>query len=217
MKLTNVFSIGLLGLANFATAAVQADWARRSIYQTMTDRFALPDGSTDKKCDLMKYCGGTYTGLIKKLDYIQGMGFTAIQISPHPKNLPQDTPYGEAYHGYWVQDNYAMNEHFGTAEDLNNLIEELHKRDMYLILGTLVSWNKEKTVVTDVKIFLKDVVINNSAVKINGTMNQKQDIDYKQFHPFNDKKYYHPYWSVRDFHGPLAHTNLHLQQYHELR
>lgn len=42
-----------------------------------------------------------------QLDYIQGMGFTAIWISPVTEQLPQDTPYGEAYHGYWQQKMYV--------------------------------------------------------------------------------------------------------------
>lgn len=40
----------------------------------------------------------------KKLDYIQGMGFTAIWITPVTEQLPQSTSDGEAYHGYWQQD-----------------------------------------------------------------------------------------------------------------
>lgn len=38
-----------------------------------------------------------------QLDYIQGMGFTAIWITPVTEQLPQDTGDGEAYHGYWQQ------------------------------------------------------------------------------------------------------------------
>ena len=132
MKVSTVLAGGLIGLAQLVAADMKADWNQRAIYQVMTDRFALPDGSS-KKCDLMKYCGGTWSGLINKLDYIQGMGFTAVQISPVVENLPQDTPYGEAYHGYWPQNNYELNAHFGTAKDLQNLAEELHKRDMYLV------------------------------------------------------------------------------------
>lgn len=44
----------------------------------MTDRFARTDGSTSATCDLNEYCGGTWQGLISRLDYIQQMGFTAV-------------------------------------------------------------------------------------------------------------------------------------------
>lgn len=38
-----------------------------------------------------------------QLDYIQGMGFTAIWITPVTENFEGDTSDGEAYHGYWQQ------------------------------------------------------------------------------------------------------------------
>jgi alpha-amylase len=37
------------------------------------------------------------------LDYIQGMGFTAIWITPVTENFEGSTSDGEAYHGYWQQ------------------------------------------------------------------------------------------------------------------
>jgi len=61
-------------------AAAPSEWRSKSIYQVLTDRFARTDGSTSATCDTgdRVYCGGTYRGLIDKLDYIQGMGFTAV-------------------------------------------------------------------------------------------------------------------------------------------
>ena len=71
------------------TALSGAEWRKQSVYQVVTDRFARTDGSTTAKCDPKEqvYCGGTYKGLIDKLDYIQGMGFTAVWISPVVKNI----------------------------------------------------------------------------------------------------------------------------------
>jgi hypothetical protein len=60
------------------SALTPAQWRSQSIYQVITDRFARTDGSTSAPCDLNKYCGGTWQGLIKKLDYIQNMGFSAV-------------------------------------------------------------------------------------------------------------------------------------------
>ena len=70
------------------------------IYKLVTDRFALTDGSSPA-CNTQdrKYCGGTWQGIINKLDYIQGMGFDAIWISPIVKNLEGDTGEGQAFHG----------------------------------------------------------------------------------------------------------------------
>ena len=59
-------------------AAIAAEWRSRSIYQIMTDRFGRTDQSTSASCNLNNYCGGTWQGIIEKLDYIQDMGFTAV-------------------------------------------------------------------------------------------------------------------------------------------
>ncbi|KAL4933350.1 alpha-amylase [Aspergillus undulatus] len=112
-------------------------WAERSIYQVMTDRFARPAGSPDELCNPYNYCGGTWSGIIDKLDYIQDLGFTAVQIFPVVENIPDDTLYGEAYHGYWPQNMYALNEYFGTADELRRLSKELHKRGMYLMVDVV--------------------------------------------------------------------------------
>jgi alpha-amylase len=154
-----------------------AEWASRSIYQVMTDRFARSDGSSDECKALDKYCGGTWTGLINKLDYIQGMGFTAIQISPVVENIKEDTGYGEAYHGYWPNNMYGINENFGQAGDLSHLSQALHDRGMYLMV---------------------DVVVNDMAVAIDGSM-PNQKIDYSKLNPFNDEKYYHKYCNITNY------------------
>ena len=69
-------------LASTAHAATKDEWRSRSIYQIITDRFALSDGSTSKPCDPLDrlFCGGSFQGIIKQLDYIQGMGFTAVSV-----------------------------------------------------------------------------------------------------------------------------------------
>ena len=59
-------------------AATAAEWRSRSIYQILTDRFGRPDESTTASCNLSNYCGGTWQGIIDRLDYIQDMGFTAV-------------------------------------------------------------------------------------------------------------------------------------------
>lgn len=160
--------------ANVALAADAAQWASRSIYQVLTDRFALTDGS-NPDCDLYKYCGGTWAGITNQLDYIKGMGFSAIQISPVVENFLEDTEYGESFHGYWPTNMYTLNAKFGNADDLKNLAAALHKRDMYLMV---------------------DVVMNNMALPIEGSMTVDTVLDYSRLHPFDDAKYYHPYCAI---------------------
>ncbi|GIJ98378.1 hypothetical protein Aspvir_000495 [Aspergillus viridinutans] len=177
----------LVGLVS-ADAPSSQQWAERAIYQVMTDRFARPKGSPDAPCDPSRYCGGSWTGIIEKLDYIQDLGFTAIQISPVVENIPDNTKYGEAYHGYWPKNLYALNEHFGTADDLRKLVSEVHRRDMYLIV---------------------DVVINDMAQAVNGSMKDDPSlkIDYSQLSPFDDEKYYHPFCAITDWNDPEIYQN----------
>ena len=75
----------LFAAAIGAVAAHTAEeWKSRAIYQILTDRYAKTDGSTTKCTALNVYCGGTFKGVTNNLDYIQGMGFDAIWISPIP-------------------------------------------------------------------------------------------------------------------------------------
>jgi alpha-amylase len=84
-----------------STAANASEWRERIIYQIMTDRFARSDGSLTSPCDPRDrcYCGGTWRGIINRLDYILNMGFDAIWISPIVQQISGITYEGEAYHG----------------------------------------------------------------------------------------------------------------------
>jgi alpha-amylase len=110
------------------------EWRSRAIYQVMVDRFARPDGSTTVPCNVTDraYCGGTWRGVQGQLDYIQGMGFDAIWISPMSAGIPGNTADGAGYTGYWVTDLTKPNSNFGTADDLIALSNELHKRGQRL-------------------------------------------------------------------------------------
>jgi alpha-amylase len=76
------FTTALVGFAAACTvtALTPAEWRSQSIYQLLTDRFARTDGSTTATCVTgdQVYCGGSWQGVIDMLDYIQGMGFTAV-------------------------------------------------------------------------------------------------------------------------------------------
>jgi alpha-amylase len=73
-----------LYLASFALAADTSAWKSRSIYFVLTDRIARSSSDTGGGAcsNLGNYCGGTFKGLESKLDYIQGLGFDAIWITP---------------------------------------------------------------------------------------------------------------------------------------
>lgn len=114
-------------------AETAEQWKSRTIYQLLTDRFARTDGSTNGCGNISNYCGGSYRGLINHLDYIQGMGFDAIWISPIIDN------YGGGYHGYWGRDIYTLNSHFGSESDLVELITECHKRGIWVMVDVVAN------------------------------------------------------------------------------
>lgn len=108
------------------------EWKTRSIYQIVTDRFARTNGDT-AGCDLRNYCGGTFQGIKNNLDYISGMGFNAIWISPIVENTDG------AYHGYHAKNFYNTNPKFGTEDELKDLIAECHKRDIWVMVDIVAN------------------------------------------------------------------------------
>jgi len=73
-----------LQVTTFVAAADTNSWKSRSIYFALTDRVARSNSDAGgSSCgNLGNYCGGTFKGLEGKLDYIKGMGFDAIWITP---------------------------------------------------------------------------------------------------------------------------------------
>jgi alpha-amylase len=130
----------VLSISLQVTAANKNEWRKRSIYQILVDRFGRTDGSITAPCNVKDrdYCGGTWKGIQNNLDYIQGMGFDAIWISPMSKGIEGMTGDGADYTGYWVTDMNSPNPHFGTSNDLIALSAELHKRGQYNTLSILV-------------------------------------------------------------------------------
>ena len=96
--------------------------------QILTDRFARTDGDTSSCSDIRDYCGGTFQGIINKLDYIQGLGVNAIWISP----IPEQTDRG--FHGYWQKNINNINPNFGSSSDLKKLVSACHSRGIWVML-----------------------------------------------------------------------------------
>ena len=76
-----IAALHALSAVGATTALSPEKWRSQSIYQILTDRFARSDGSTTATCDAGDgvYCGGSWLGVINKLEYIQDMGFTAVR------------------------------------------------------------------------------------------------------------------------------------------
>ncbi|HWZ51441.1 MAG TPA: alpha-amylase family glycosyl hydrolase [Granulicella sp.] len=106
------------------------------MYLIMTDRFADGDTSNDgPDVDRSKprgWHGGDLRGIIQHLDYLQQLGVTTVWITPVYQNHE-----AQSYHGYGATDMYAVDEHFGSLDDLKTLSAELHRRGMKLVLDTV--------------------------------------------------------------------------------
>lgn len=114
-------------------------------YFVMTDRFENADPGNDTgglvgdrlvtgfdPTDKGFYNGGDLAGLRAQLPYIEGLGTTAIWLTPSFKNRPVQaagTPDVSAgYHGYWITDFTQIDPHLGTNAELEALIDDAHDR-----------------------------------------------------------------------------------------
>ncbi|GGK66060.1 pullulanase-type alpha-1,6-glucosidase [Ornithinimicrobium pekingense] len=119
---------------------------REQYYFVMADRFANGDPSNDTAGiegdrldhgfdpqDKGFYHGGDLAGIMDRLDYIEGLGTTAIWLTPSFKNRPVQGSGDKAsagYHGYWVTDFTQIDPHLGTNQEMGELIDEAHARGM---------------------------------------------------------------------------------------
>jgi neopullulanase len=126
-----------------------------TIYFLLPDRFENGDTANDKggiKGDRLKtgydptakgyYHGGDLKGLISKLDYIQGLGATAIWVAPIFKNQAVRGAPGQesaGYHGYWVTDFTTVDPHFGTEADFKALVDGAHARGMKVYMDIIAN------------------------------------------------------------------------------
>ncbi|MET4156623.1 pullulanase-type alpha-1,6-glucosidase [Agromyces sp. PvR057] len=150
LKRVGLESTGIRGAyADEADAALVADPVRQpgsdeTFYFVMTDRFANGDPSNDQgglTGDALTtgfdpthkgfYNGGDLQGLRDRLDYIDGLGTTAIWLTPSFKNRAVQGEGANAsagYHGYWVTDFTQIDPHLGTNAELEALIAEAHDK-----------------------------------------------------------------------------------------
>ena len=151
-----------------------SQWKSRVVYQLLTDRFSQGENNPATECtDLRGWCGGTFAGIKSKLDYLENLGIDAIWISPIVKN----TYLG--YHGYWAQNIYEIEPHFGTRDELIDLINECHKRDIWVML---------------------DVVPNHMGYPPDCFWDEcNEPEDFSELFPFDKKDYYHNLCLIHDF------------------
>lgn len=100
----------------------KSKWAKKAIFYEIFVR-SFYDASGDGV--------GDFEGIIKKLDYLEELGVTALWLMP-----TTDSP---SYHGYDTIDYYTVNEDYGSMNHFQKLLEEAHKRDIKVIMDFVVN------------------------------------------------------------------------------
>ncbi|USQ77056.1 pullulanase-type alpha-1,6-glucosidase [Ornithinimicrobium cryptoxanthini] len=149
---TNAYSVtptDLAGGVSDEDRALAGDSLRKPVtseqfYFVMADRFANGDETNDRggiegdrldhgfdPTDKGFYHGGDLAGIREQLDYIEGLGTTALWLTPSFKNRPVQGSGADAsagYHGYWITDFTQIDPHLGSNEEMRALIDDAHAR-----------------------------------------------------------------------------------------
>ena len=110
------------------------------IYLIMVDRFADGDtsnnqpkaaalGTYDRRA-AKTYHGGDLKGIQQHLPYLKNLGVTTLWLTPLYKNDDSSSDY----HGYHAVDEYAVEDHFGTLRDYQDLVAAAHQQGMKVLL-----------------------------------------------------------------------------------
>ena len=126
------------------------EWREEFIYFLLVDRFhdgrdrapllgpgRSAGGGTLEQ--LRRFCGGRLEGVRRHLDYIQGLGCTAVWLSPIFENDGAPDPAGFSYHGYAIRNYLEVDPRFGTRDDLVRLVDEAHARGMRVFLDAVAN------------------------------------------------------------------------------
>jgi len=132
--------------APLAAAPIRQPGSDEQFYFVMTDRFDDGDEANNTAglgddplvsgfdpTDKGFFNGGDIAGLRSRLDYIEGLGTSAIWLTPSFKNRPVQGKGENAsagYHGYWITDFTQIDPHLGTNAELESLIADAHERDI---------------------------------------------------------------------------------------
>ena len=73
----------------------------------------------------------------EKLDYLKDLGLDALWLSPI-----YDSPNDD--NGYDIRDYRKIMKEFGSMEDFDELLSEIHKRDMKLIMDLVVNHTSDE-------------------------------------------------------------------------
>lgn len=134
-KIDDSFIDALLGLLNSEkampledNAPIEKKWWKEAVFYQIYPR-SFNDSNADGIGDLC--------GIIEKLDYLKELGINAIWCSP-----VYDSPNDD--NGYDIRNYQKIMEEFGSMEDFDRLLSEVHKRDMKLIMDLVINHSSDE-------------------------------------------------------------------------
>jgi glycosidase len=119
------------------------------MYFLMVDRFCNGDPKNDapvqdKEVDpKLNFKGGDLAGIMQKIneEYFSSLGVNTIWISPVTQNPPDAwaeylPPHRKfsGYHGYWPVTLTTVDNHFGTAKEFEEMVDDAHDKEMNILL-----------------------------------------------------------------------------------
>jgi glycosidase len=125
---TSIAQIDLTPVPGKQYFTIDREWREEFIYFLMVDRFQddqrrAPVLQADRSAGIQTpdgFYGGKIKGITNNLDYIAGLGCTAIWLSPVFENN------AGAYHGYNINNYLSIDPNFGTKQDLIDLVGAAH-------------------------------------------------------------------------------------------
>jgi glycosidase len=165
---------------------------RNVVYLIMPDRFSDGDRSNDKDADRRNpraWHGGDFRGIAEKIPYLKELGVTAVWLTPWYDNPDEANqcpsawcPYTN-YHGYHAIDYYAVENHFGSLEDLRELIRIAHRNGIKVIqdqvanhVGVQHVWSKRAPLENWFNSFAQNSFNNSALLSPNASQTEKDNL-----------------------------------------
>ncbi len=107
---------------------MQNNWHVNAIYYELYLR-AFADGNSDGH--------GDFTGLRRRLDYLQWLGVDVVWLLPtYPSPLRDD--------GYDIASYFGIHENYGLLEDFRMTVDEVHRRGMKIIIDLVMNHTSDQ-------------------------------------------------------------------------
>lgn len=119
-------------------------------HRTFDIPLAGPNGQTDN----IGYLGGDFKGVLDNADYIHGMGFGAVWVTPITDNPDESFTGGDAihwgsgladrgktgYHGYWSDNFFKLDEHLPSADlDFAGFTKGMRAKGLKIVLDIVAN------------------------------------------------------------------------------